>query len=75
MVVPSVVSLTDSPMTSAKVKVLLTSGLPNSVFAANSTSRCSGCGFMLNTVASRLSVSVTVRVVACSKICSTSNCS
>ncbi len=36
MVVPSVVSLTEMPIISPKVNMLLTSGLPHSVLAANS---------------------------------------
>ena len=36
MVVPSVVSLTEMPIISPSVNMLLTSGLPHSVLAANS---------------------------------------
>src|SRR6202000_770807 len=64
-VVPRVSSGTASPTTSATVNMLLTRIWPNSVVAANSASRCSGCGFMVMVVNSTLSVSVTVRVVAC----------
>src|SRR6185437_5399147 len=66
-VVPSVVSPTEMPITSPSVKMLLTSGRPNSVVLANSASRCSGCGFIVIVVNSTLSVSVTVRVSAWSK--------
>ena len=64
--VPRVSSGTARPTTRATVNMLLTSGRPNSVAAANSASRCSGCGFMVIVVNSTLSVSVTVRVVTCS---------
>src|ERR1043166_8047267 len=68
-VVPRVVSRTVMPMTSPKVKMLLTSGRPNSVVLANSASRCNGCGFIVIVVNSTLSVSVTVRVSAWSNTC------
>src|ERR1051325_5436317 len=62
-VVPRAVSPTVMPMTSPKVKMLLTSGRPNSVVFANSASRCNGCGFIVNFVNSTLSISVTVRLM------------
>ena len=74
-VVPSVSSGTASPTTRPSVNRLLTSGRPNSVPAANSASRCSGCGFIVIVVNSTLSVSVTVRVVACSTRRPGSSCS
>src|SRR6185312_8057318 len=74
-VVPSVVSPTEMPITSPSVKMLLTSGRPNSVVLANSASRCSGCGFIVIVVNSTLSASVTVRVRACSKTCPSLNSS
>ena len=61
IVVPRVSSGTERPTTSATVNIELTSGLPNSVPAANSASRCSGCGFIVIVVNRTLSVSVTVR--------------
>src|SRR4051812_46845010 len=74
-VVPSVVSPTLIPITRPSVKMLLTSGRPNSVVLANSASRCSGCGFIVMVVNSTLSVSVTVRVSACSNTCPSENSS
>src|SRR5947209_10130727 len=74
-VVPNVVSPTVRPMTRPKVKMLLTSGRPNSVVLANSASRCKGCGFIVNVVNSTLSISVTVRVTACSNTCPSVNSS
>src|SRR4051794_15382371 len=65
-VVPRVVSPTLIPITRPSVKMLLTRGRPNSVVLANSASRCSGCGFIVMVVNSTLSISVTVRVSACS---------
>jgi hypothetical protein len=55
--------LTLTPIISPKVKTELTSGLPNSVFAAASWSMCSGCGLWVSVEISRLSVSVTVREI------------
>src|SRR4051812_2607266 len=63
-VVPSVVSKTESPMSSERVKRLLTRRVPNSVDRANSSSRCSGWAFMVSTEKSVLSASVMVRVTA-----------
>src|SRR5215212_2452097 len=74
-VVPKVVSPTLIPITSPKVKMLLTNGRPNSVVFANSASRCNGCGFIVIVVNSTLSVSVTVRVSACSNTCPSENSS
>src|SRR5205823_197603 len=74
-VVPRVVSPTLMPITSPRVKMLLTSGRPNSVVFANSASRCSGCGFIVIVVNSTLSVSVTVRLSACSNTCPSENSS
>jgi len=48
-VVPSVVSNTDSPTRSDSVNRLLTSRLPDSVVAANDSSRCRDCGFIVST--------------------------
>src|SRR6185437_2522961 len=64
-VVPRVSSGTEMPTASASVNSELTSGRPNWVFAAKSASRCSGCGFIDMVVNSTLSVSVSVRVIAC----------
>src|SRR3954451_15805471 len=74
-VVPKVVSPTLIPITSPRVKILLTSGRPNSVVLANSASRCSGCGFIVIVVNSTFSISVTVRVSACSNTCPSENSS
>ena len=63
-VVPSVVSNTESPMRRDSVNKLLTSRVPNSVVAANASSRCRGWAFMVSTENSVLSASVTVRVTA-----------
>jgi hypothetical protein len=54
------------PATSARVNVELTSGLPNSVRAAYSWSKCSGAVFWVNSVNQMLSVPVTVRASGCS---------
>src|SRR5262245_40909130 len=64
-VVPRVVSVTVSPVTSPSVKRLLTIGCPNSVDLANSASRCNGCGFIVRHVNQTLSASVTVRRITC----------
>ena len=74
-VVPRVSSGTASPTTRPSVNRLFTRGRPNSVLAANSASRWSGCGFMVMVVNSTLSVSVTVRVTACSTRRPGSSCS
>ena len=60
-------SVTVWPVTSASVNVELTSGLPNSVFAAYSWSKCSGAVFCVSSVNQELSVVVTVRPSGCSK--------
>ena len=63
-VVPSVVSFTVMPIIRPSVNRLLTMRWPNSVLEANSSSRCSGCTFMVSELYSTLSISVTVRVQA-----------
>src|SRR5271170_6813906 len=65
MVVPRVVSPTDTPIIRPSVKMLLTMRWPNSVPLANSASRWSGCGLCVSAQKIRLSVSVIVRVMAC----------
>ena len=75
MVVPSVVSLTVMPIIRPSVNRLLTMRWPNSVFEANSSSRCSGCTFMVSELNSTLSISVTVRVQAWSNMRPTVNSS
>ena len=66
MVVPSVVSFTVMPIIRPKVNRLFTMRWPNSVFEANSSSRCSGWTFMVSELNRTLSISVTVRVHSCS---------
>ena len=63
--VPSVVSWTLRPMTRPSVNRLLTSGRPNSVFAAAAKSMWSGCGFIVSDENSTLSISVTERRIMC----------
>ena len=63
------VSWTLTPTIRLKVKQLLTSGLPNSVAAAASWSRCSGCGLWVSVEIRTLSVSVTVRVMRVRRPC------
>src|SRR5215475_1584849 len=60
-VVPSVVSPTERPTATPRVKRLLTSGLPNSAFWAAWKSTWSGGGFMVRHEKNTLSASVTVR--------------
>src|SRR5262245_24706240 len=72
---PMVVSLTETPIISPSVKMLLTSGLPHSLCRANSWSMCSGWGLWVRHVKSVLSISVTVRRSACSNLRPTSNSS
>jgi hypothetical protein len=74
-VVPRVSSGTEMPTVSASVNSELTSGRPNWVFAAKSASRCSGWGFIDMVVKSTLSVSVSVRVMACRTTVPTGNSS
>ena len=57
----------DSPTAMPSVKRLLTSGLPNSAFAAAWKSTWSGCGFMVRQENKILSDSVTVRPGWCRK--------
>ena len=57
----SLVSGTVRPVTSASVKALLTSGLPNGVPFANSSLKCIWFVFSVRHVNHTLSVSVTVR--------------
>src|SRR5260370_4871994 len=64
IVVPSVVSPTDTPIISPRVKMLFTMRWPNSVRFANSASRWSGGGLCVSAQRIRLSVSVIVRVIA-----------
>jgi hypothetical protein len=59
-------SVTLCPETSASVNVELTRGLPNSVRAAYSWSKCSGAVFCVSSVNQMLSVLVTVRPSGCS---------
>src|SRR5260370_10220344 len=75
IVVPSVVSPTDTPIISPSVKMLFTMRCPNSVPFANSASRWSGCGLCVSAQKIRLSVSVIVRVIGCLNTCPTSNSS
>src|SRR5262250_3093503 len=70
-VVPRVVSLTDRPTATPSVNRLLTSGLPNSAFAAAWKSTWSGCGFMVRHEKKTLSASVTVRPGWCWNTCPT----
>ena len=75
-VVPSVVSLIEMPTMSPSVKKLFMSGLPNSdCVRMYSWSMCSGAGLCVNVLNSTLSVSVTVRRIACSNTRPTSNSS
>ena len=75
MVVPIVVSLTVMPIIRPSVNRLLTMRWPNSVLDANSSSRCSGCTFMVSELKRTLSISVTVRVQAWSNVRPTVNSS
>src|SRR5499433_3500824 len=70
-VVPSVVSLTERPTATPRVKRLFTSGLPNSAFAAAWKSTWRGCGFMVRQEKKTLSASVTVRPGWCWNTCPT----
>ena len=69
------ITLTVMPISRPKVNRLLTRGLPNSVCAAKCASRCSGCTFIVRELNSTLSISVRVRVQACSNACPGENCS
>src|SRR5215468_62735 len=70
-VVPRVVSLTESPTATPRVKRLFTRGLPNSAWAAAWKSTWSGCGFMVRQEKKTLSASVTVRPGWCWNTCPT----
>src|SRR5262249_31469211 len=70
-VVPRVVSLTESPTATPRVKRLFTRGLPNSARAAAWKSTWSGCGFMVRQEKKTLSASVTVRPGWCWNTCPT----
>src|SRR5215470_350722 len=70
-VVPMVVSLTESPTATPRVKRLFTRGLPNSAWAAAWKSTWSGCGFMVRQEKKTLSASVTVRPGWCWNTCPT----
>src|SRR5215467_10992857 len=70
-VVPRVVSLTESPTATPRVKRLFTRGLPNSAWAAAWKSTWSGCGFMVRQEKRTLSASVTVRPGWCWNTCPT----
>ena len=59
-------SLTLMPATIESVRQELTSGRPNSLFAAYSRSKCSGCWFIVRSVNQVLSLSVMVRPGRCS---------
>ena len=59
-------SLTLMPATIDSVRQELTRGRPNSLFAAYSRSKCSGCWFMVSRVNQVLSLSVMVRPGRCS---------
>ena len=59
-------SLTLMPATIDKVSAEFTNGLPNSVFAAYSTSKWIGCVFIVNSVNQVLSASVIVLPGRCS---------
>src|ERR1700746_405370 len=64
-VVPRVVSLTESPTATPRVKRLFTRGLPNSALAAAWKSTWSGCGFMVRQEKKTFAASVTVRPGLC----------
>ena len=49
-----------------RVRQELTKGRPNSLFAAYSLSKCSGCWFMVSSVNQVLSLSLMVRPGRCS---------
>src|ERR1700722_11850192 len=75
-VVPSVVSPMETPTMSPSVKALLTMRCPNSVCVRQySSSRCSGAGLCVSAEKKTLSASVTVRRIACLKVCPTRNSS
>jgi hypothetical protein len=71
IVVPSVVSCTLMPTTSASRNMLLTIRSPKSVSLLYCPSRCSAAGLCVSADTSTLSVSVTVLRIACSMIAAT----
>ena len=75
MVVPSVVSATETPTIRLSVKQLFTMRVPNSEDFMYSSSRCRAAGLCVSALKMRLSASVTVRRSTCSKRCPTLNCS
>ena len=69
MVVPRVVSPTETPTMSPRVNTLLTMGRPYSEVFMASASRWSAAGLWVRVENNRLSVSVTVRRMAWVKVC------
>ena len=74
-VVPSVVSCTDRPITRPSVKMLFTSGWPNSVPLQYSASMWIAAGLQVALLNHMLSASVTVRRISCSNTWPTLNSS